>query len=167
MYKILSYIAIIVAFVASGYYLAAKRYEAKFEEYRANQAQAVIKQQEEFRKQERERYAQVSTIQSNLADGVADVIKSYNALNDSMVSFNANSMLNNKDSATNSKQVSTATSTTSRVQDCRCECSRVNRAKLQRLYQQQLVVARDCDITATHYNQLIKLYNSIYASQIH
>ena len=167
MYKILSYIAIIVAFVASGYYLAAKRYEAKFEEYRAEQAQAVIKQQEEFRKQEAERYAQVSTIQSNLADGVADVIKSYNTLNDGMDSFNANSMLNNQDSATNSKQMPTATSTTSRVQDCRCERTTVDRARLQRLYQRQLVVARDCDITATHYNQLIKLYNSIYATQIH
>lgn len=167
MYKILSYVAIIVAFVASGYYLAAKRYEAKIEEFRAEQAQAVIKQQEEFRKQEAERYAQVSTIQSNLADGVADVIKSYNTLNDSMDSFNANSMHDNQDSATNSKQMPTDTSTTSRVQECKCECSRADRAKLQRLYQQQLIVARDCDITATHYNQLIKLYNSIYASQIH
>ena len=167
MYKILSYIAIIVAFVASGYYLAAKRYEAKFEEYRAEQAQAVIKQQEEFRKQEAERYAQVSTIQSNLADGVADVIKSYNTLNDSMDSFNANSMHDNQDSATDTNQVSATTSTTSRVQDCRCERTTVDREKLQRLYQRQLIVARDCDITATHYNQLIKLYNSIYASQIH
>ena len=167
MYKILSYIAIIVAFVASGYYLAAKRYEAKFEEYRAEQAQAVIKQQEEFRKQERERYAQVSTIQSNLADGVADVIKSYNTLNDSMDSFNANSMHDNQDSATDTNQVSATTSTISRVQDCRCERTTADRAKLQRLYQRQLIVARDCDITATHYNQLIKLYNSIYASQIH
>ena len=167
MYKILSYIAIIVAFVASGYYLAAKRYEAKIEEYRAEQAQAVIKQQEEFRKQEAERYAQVSTIQSNLADGVADVIKSYNTLNDSMDSINANSLHDNQDSATDSKQMSTTTSSTSRVQECRCECSRADRARLQRLYQRQLIVARDCDITATHYNQLIKLYNSIYASQIH
>ena len=167
MYKILSYIAIIVTFVASGYYLAAKRYEAKIEEFRAEQAQAVIKQQEEFRKQERERYAQVSTIQSNLADGVADVIKSYNTLTDSVDSFNANSMLNNQDSATDTKQVSATTSSTSRVQECKCECSTDNRAKLQRLYQQQLIVARDCDITATHYNQLIKLYNSIYATQVH
>lgn len=167
MYKILSYIAIIVAFVASGYYLAAKRYEAKFEEYRAEQAQAVIKQQEEFRKQEAERYAQVSTIQSNLADGVADVIKSYNALNDSMDSFNANSLHDNQDSATDSKQVSATTSATSRVQDCRCERTTADRARLQRLYQRQLIVARDCDITATHYNQLIKLYNSIHAAQVH
>ena len=127
----------------------------------------MIKQQEEFRKQERERYAQVSTIQSNLADGVADVIKSYNTLNDSIDSFDVNSMLNNQDSATDTKQMPTDTSTTSRVQECKCECSRADRAKLQRLYQRQLIVARDCDITATHYNQLIKLYNSIYATQIH
>ena len=167
MYKILSYIAIIIAFVASGYYLAAKRYEAKFEEYRAEQAQAVIKQQEAYRELENKQHAQVSTIQSNLADGVADVIKSYNALNDSIDSFDVNSMHDNKDSATNSKQMSTDTSTTSRVQECRCERSRADRARLQRLYQRQLVVARDCDITATHYNQLIKLYNSIYASQVH
>lgn len=167
MYKILSYIAIIVAFVASGYYLAAKRYEAKFEEFRAEQAQAVIKQQEEFRKQERERYVQVSTIQSNLADGVADVIKSYNTLNDSMDSFDVNSMHDNQDSATVTEQVSTTTSTTSRVQECKCERTTADRARLQRLYQRQLIVARDCDITATHYNQLIKLYNSIYATQVH
>lgn len=167
MYKILSYIAIIVAFVASGYYLAAKRYEAKIEEYRAEQAQAVIKQQEAYRELENKQHAQVSTIQSNLADGVADVIKSYNTLNDSMDNFDINSMLNNQDSATNSKQMPADTSTTSRVQDCRCERSRADRAKLQRLYQRQLIVARDCDITATHYNQLIKLYNSIYANQVH
>lgn len=167
MYKILSYIALIIAFVASGYYLAAKRYEAQFEEYRAEQAQAVIKQQEEFRKQEAEQYAQVSTIQSNLANGVADVIKSYNTLNDSIDSFDVNGMHDNQDSATDTKQMPTTTSATNRVQDCRCERSTADRARLQRLYQRQLIVARDCDITATHYNQLIKLYNSIYATQVH
>lgn len=167
MYKILSYIAIIVAFVASGYYLAAKRYEAKFEEYRAEQAQAVIKQQEEFRKQERESYVQVSNVQSDLAKGVSDVVEDFNSLVDRANRSDTISMLNNQDSATDTKQVSATTSSTSRVQECRCECSRVNRAKLQRLYQRQLIVARDCDITATHYNQLIKLYNSIYANQVH
>ena len=167
MYKILSYIAIIVAFVASGYYLAAKRYEAKFEEYRAEQAQAVIKQQEEFKKQERESYVQVSNVQSDLAKGVSDVVENFNSLVDRANRSDTISMLNNQDSATATEQVSTTTSTTSRVQDCRCERTTVDRARLQRLYQRQLVVARDCDITATHYNQLIKLYNSIYASKVH
>lgn len=32
-------------------------------------------------------------------------------------------------------------------------------AKLQKLYQEQLAIARDCDITAAHYNELINLWN--------
>lgn len=32
-------------------------------------------------------------------------------------------------------------------------------AKFQRLYQRQLKIARDCDITAAHYNELINLWN--------
>ena len=32
------------------------------------------------------------------------------------------------------------------------------RAKLQRLYERQLEIARDCDITAAHYNELINLW---------
>lgn len=41
------------------------------------------------------------------------------------------------------------------------QCSGENRAKLRRLYEQQLEVARDCDITAAHYNELLQLYQSI------
>jgi len=33
------------------------------------------------------------------------------------------------------------------------------RAKLQRLYERQLEIARDCDITASYYNRLIQLWN--------
>lgn len=32
-------------------------------------------------------------------------------------------------------------------------------AKFQRLYQRQLKIARDCDITAAHYNELIRLWS--------
>lgn len=32
-------------------------------------------------------------------------------------------------------------------------------AKLQRLYERQLEIARDCDITAAHYNELIRLWS--------
>lgn len=33
------------------------------------------------------------------------------------------------------------------------------RAKLQRLYERQLEIARDCDVTASHYNRLLKLWD--------
>lgn len=33
------------------------------------------------------------------------------------------------------------------------------RSEFRKLYERQLMIARDCDITASHYNQLIKFYN--------
>ena len=43
----------------------------------------------------------------------------------------------------------------------KCKCSGKDQAKLQRLLTEQLIVAKDCDITATYYNHLIDWYNSI------
>ena len=40
-------------------------------------------------------------------------------------------------------------------------CVRQDPAKFQRLYEQQLEVARDCDITATYYNKLLELYENV------
>ena len=40
-------------------------------------------------------------------------------------------------------------------------CVRQDYAKFQRLYEQQLEVARDCDITATYYNKLLELYENV------
>lgn len=40
-------------------------------------------------------------------------------------------------------------------------CVRHDSAKFQRLYEQQLEVARDCDITATYYNKLLELYENV------
>lgn len=40
-------------------------------------------------------------------------------------------------------------------------CVRQDSAKFQRLYEQQLEVARDCDITATYYNKLLELYENV------
>lgn len=47
------------------------------------------------------------------------------------------------------------------VQKDKCKCSGKDQAKLQRLLNEQLIVAKDCDITATYYNHLIDWYNSI------
>ena len=57
--------------------------------------------------------------------------------------------------------LSTDTSTSRTVQKDKCKCSGKDQAKLQRLLNEQLIVAKDCDITATYYNHLIDWYNSI------
>lgn len=53
------------------------------------------------------------------------------------------------------------TRATEPVSGAQCKCVKDNGAKLQRLYKQQLTVAKDCDITTSYYNSLLKLYNGI------
>lgn len=53
------------------------------------------------------------------------------------------------------------------VQKNKCKCSGKDQAKLQRLLNEQLIVAKDCDITATYYNHLIDWYNKISQETIH
>lgn len=56
----------------------------------------------------------------------------------------------------------TDTTTTERTTtEKRCQRVRQNSARLQRLYERQLEVARDCDITATYYNKLLELYKNV------
>lgn len=44
---------------------------------------------------------------------------------------------------------------------CECKCPGTDRAKLQRFYTKQLTLARDCDITATRYNELLNWVRGI------
>lgn len=56
----------------------------------------------------------------------------------------------------------TDTATTERTTaEKKCQCVRQNSSRLQRLYERQLEVARDCDITATYYNKLLELYENV------
>lgn len=71
------------------------------------------------------------------------------------------------DDATDSKDgdLSDNTRTSHPVQRASCKCTCDNGAKLQRLYKQQLTVAKDCDITTGYYNSLLKLYESVRHAQ--
>lgn len=42
-----------------------------------------------------------------------------------------------------------------------CKCDGYDRAKLQRLFEQQMIVARDCDINQNHFKRVVSLYESI------
>ncbi len=56
-------------------------------------------------------------------------------------------------------------STSRAVQRASCKCACDNGTKLQKLYKQQLTVAKDCDITTSYYNSLLKLYESVRHAQ--
>ena len=105
------------------------------------------------------------TTQSKIAisnDRIAAVFSSLNAWGDSnFITDNIVSLHNSQDNASGNSDMSSTASTAGAVSDCECRCDDKNAAKLRRLYQEQLIVARDCDITATHYNALIEFYRSI------
>lgn len=43
----------------------------------------------------------------------------------------------------------------------KCQCVENNKRKFRELYEQQLTIARDCDITSSYYNKLLELYNNV------
>lgn len=52
-------------------------------------------------------------------------------------------------------------STSSAVSQGKCGCSGTDQRKLQKVINEQLIVAKDCDINATYLNNLIEWYNHI------
>ena len=42
-----------------------------------------------------------------------------------------------------------------------CRCPEENRSKLQRLFERQMTLARDCDINQTYFKRLVNLYEEI------
>lgn len=65
------------------------------------------------------------------------------------------------DTADSSGHMPQSSQPTNSISQSKCQCNGIDRTKFQKLYQQQLVIARDCDITATYYNRLIDLYMEI------
>ena len=107
------------------------------------------------------------TTQSKIAvssDRITAAYRDLNAWADrNIITDNSISLHNSQDNASRNSGLSSTASTAGAVSDCECRCDGKNTEELRRLYQQQLIVARDCDITATHYNALIEFYGSVSA----
>lgn len=61
------------------------------------------------------------------------------------------------DTATLSEDAGSATA----VSQGKCDCSGKDKRAFQKLLNDQMIVARDCDITTTYYNHLIDWYKSV------
>ena len=105
------------------------------------------------------------TTQSKIAissDRITATFRDLNAWADSNIfADNGISMHNSQDNASGNSGLSSTASTAGAVSDCECRCDGKDTEKLRRLYQEQLIVARDCDINATYLNNLIEWYNII------
>lgn len=144
--------------VYAGYSYSDAKAEAK--QYKANIEALEIEREELIKQVEKEHeYQQTAKAASQKAEeDLADLESRYadaiNALNDLQLQQLA---YDNQDA----EPLSESSSSTADNKENRNKGCYADRAKLQRLYEEQLTLARDCDINAIHLNQLIDLYNSI------
>ena len=141
------------------YSLTSSYYQIKIAVYEKKQAQVLNQALEDKAKKENVFNGVLADAQSNIALDVQHITSTYNR-------YHFNGLFSDTDSVhtdtTDSGQgLSTDTTTTKAISQSTCKCNRADKAKLQRLYEQQLTIARDCDITATYYNNLIDLYNGV------
>ena len=105
---------------------------------------------------ERQKAAQIAVVKTqedleDLESRYADAIAELNNLQLQQFTYDSD----------DTSALSEDSSITNTVPESSGKCFGENKAKLQRLYENQLSVARDCDITASYYNRLIELYESI------
>lgn len=162
MNSILTKAVIVVAWfflgALAGYSYSADKYELLLKTLEKEAANIEIKAIEDQRNKEYEYYFLSNENAKTVQTSIEQITKDFSAAVSDGLSFR---VLNETSSDTNTAALSSDASATSSVQKGRCECSAKDKAKLQRLYEQQLVVARDCDINSTYLNKLIEWYDMI------
>ncbi len=148
---IIAFVCLFIGAIAS-FYVTNKYFEAKIAKYQAAAQTQLAQAYEERRQKEADYVKKISKITDESSGKIDDINARYNAL---LTSLHADNTSDNNSLPGNTN---TTTGTTA---NCECRCPAKDRTKLQKLYEQQLTIARDCDITATHYNELINIYNSI------
>lgn len=166
--KLLGLLSFLLACFGSGYVgyqIASTSYELEISHIReqSKEQEALALQN----KNERENvYSKaLITTQSKIAisnDRIAETFSNLNSWADrNIFTDNTVGLHNSQDNASSNSDMSSTASTAGAVSDCECRCDGKDQAKLRRLYQEQLIIARDCDITASHYNELIKFYEHV------
>ncbi len=112
---------------------------------------------------ERQLNAKVSELQTALYEDNAQVDADYaNAVSDFTHVLDAHWMQSHNAGGSESVSADTGTAEgNSGKVTAPCKCPADNRAKLQRLFERQMIVARDCDINQNHFKRLVSLYETI------
>lgn len=126
-------------------------YERKIDEIELSSYKTNIERADKAIATERELHSYFNTKTTEISDEIKLIDLSCNNA--------ANIMLNNDN--TSKTVLSKSTKTSNTVSESGSECSCKNTAKFRKLYEQQLMIARDCDINAVYLNKLIDLYNRV------
>lgn len=146
-----------------GYSIADSR--AEIQQLKTQQIALRTENQNLIKKLEVE-YEHQKTAQITVAKTQEDLADLEDRYNSAVTELNLLQLQSDLADSSNSTLPSDASASGS-VQKDKCKCSGKDQAKLQRLLNEQLIVAKDCDITATYYNHLIDWYNKISQESIH
>lgn len=162
LYGLAAYASIFGAGVVVGYYSASNRCELEKMEF---QNDALEKQAQADRKAQSVENVYKNALidaQSGISLDLDKISTDFNdAKRDFFDGLDPHGMHHNETGADSAKSVSVTPATACTVSKETCRCSAKDQAKLQRLYERQLVIAKDCDITATYYNHLLEMYQSV------
>lgn len=141
------------------YSFTSSHYQLRIAEYEKKQAQVLNQALEDKAKKENEFNGVLADAQSNIALDVQHLTSTYNRYRFNGLFSDTDSL--HTDTADSGQNLSSDTTASKAISQSKCECNGTDKAKFRKLYEQQLVIARDCDITATYYNNLIDLYNGV------
>lgn len=142
----MKYIFVFFAFCA-GWYVCSVRYESQWQEHLNSLLQEHNVALQQTREKEHEQRERADNASKNLQKALADIDSMYEHLKSERL-HKPSSTSNMSRTATNSSRTTSKSS---------CKCTRNDSQKFQRLYEQQLVVAKQCDDIAVKYNELINL----------
>ena len=143
-----------------GYSLTSSYYQIKLVTMEKQSEQILNEAQKAKTQKEQEFFTEALNVQSNLSEEIQGIAFTYNHYFSDFLPGNSG-WLQQSDNTSSSKDVSPNSSTTSSISQSKCQCDGTDKTKLRKLYEQQLTIARDCDITASYYNNLIDLYNKV------
>lgn len=138
-----------------GAFVTSNHYQKKIADFKADAALQYAQALEA--KSTREKYLQDKA--NSAATQAAKEKNEIEARYKSLLADAADAFSVHADSAGGKDSLPSDAQLAARVPDGAGERHAAYRAKLQRLYERQLEIAKDCDITASHYNQLIRLWS--------
>lgn len=143
-----------------GHHLTDAYYQIKLVTMEKQNEQILNEAQKAKTQKEQEFFTETINVQNNLSEDIQGITSTYNHYFSDFLPSDS-SRLQQSDNTSGSKDVSSNSEVTISVSQSKCQCDGTDKAKLRELYEQQLTIARDCDITASYYNNLIDLYNKV------
>lgn len=142
------------------WYLTSSYYQINITKMEKQYEQILNEAQKAKAQKEQEFFTEALNVQSNLSEDIQNVTSTYNQYFSDFLPGDIG-RLQQSGNASSYKDVSSNSKTSISISQSKCQCDGTNKTKLRKFYEQQLTIARDCDITASYYNNLIDLYNKV------